>query len=134
MTMLSRYSTGSTTGEVDYSGGLLHRHYEEPWDLAASRFYEPLNTSVEVTVSSPKEHLSLLMTGEDRTNLVRAVGCLIILSMPEAGLNEAVTSLMDVRKFYREVPELSLPPKRSAHQLAGKVGISRKRPDLVIEG
>ena len=57
---------------------------------------------------------------------------LMLVRMPEEGLDEALTSLKDMLDFYLEVPELSIPPKRLSHQMTGKVGSAKKRPDLVI--
>ena len=72
------------------------------------------------------------MEGNDDIALKRIIGCLMILRMPEEGLNETLISLKDKLEFYMEVPELSLPPERPTYQVMGKVVSPVRRPDLVI--
>lgn len=94
---------------------------------------DPLHATFQVTVASPVEYRSLMFSGEDATTLKRALGCLMILRMPEGGLNEALASLRDMLEFYVEVPQLTPPPKRPVRQLTGRAGMAGKRPDLVID-
>ncbi len=134
--MLSKSSTHSTSGQEDYLGGLLLERYETLSDpLRYSKFPEfaqPLHTNFYATVSSPNQRRSWLMEGNDDIALRKVIGCLMILMMPEEGLNETLISLKDMLEFYMEVPELSLPPEHPTHRVVGNVVSPMRRPDLVI--
>jgi len=134
--MLSKFLTYSTSGGVGSSGGLSPRNYERPWDRQEynefPRLDEPLHATFHATVTSPSESRSLWLEAEDDVALKKAIGCFMVLMMPEEGLGEAVDSLSDMLVFYRETAQSSLPPKPPSRQLTGRVSSVGKRPDLVI--
>ena len=86
-----------------------------------------------MTLDSPVARRYWSMEGDQEVILKRALGCFIVLRMPESGLNEALSSLKDMLDYYIDVPQLNPPPRRPDQFLTGKAGPSVKRPELVLE-
>jgi len=63
--------------------------------------------------------------------VVRAVGCFLIASMPDDGLEEAIENLSDVYQYWREQSTLPSPESRTK-VLAGVVESKSERPSILI--
>ena len=113
---------------TDYVTHLAPQVYDEIW---TSPEWE--RASVHMTVASPIDYRSLSIEGDREVILKRALGCLMILRMPDLGLNEALGSLTDMLDFYIDAPQLNPPARCPDQLLTGKAGPSSKRPDLVLE-
>ena len=72
------------------------------------------------------------MEGRGESAVKRLIGCWIVVSMPEEGLDEALTSLKDIFEFSYEDTRLALPEAATRRSLTGRATISSRRPDLVV--
>ncbi|MBI2909433.1 MAG: hypothetical protein HYX92_17445 [Chloroflexi bacterium] len=97
--------------------------FTEPWIPGPFDLYDP--------GEAPTTYETTVIFGMDGdTALERFLGCLMIQRMPDAGLQEALTSLYAMLEFYSEAPLLLKQPQ--PERVQGVVVGERKRPDLVI--
>ncbi len=62
----------------------------------------------------------------------RLVGCYLVLTMPDKGLQEALESLADMKEFYKTQPQhLALPGPKTVFA-SGVLAERNDRPELII--
>ena len=71
------------------------------------------------------------MAGSNRAMLGRILGFVMISSMPDAGLEEALFSLRDMFEFYSHKPA-PRPARLAPKAIDASIGDKKKRPDLVL--
>lgn len=101
----------SDVGWAEYSGYPSAICYPEP------------GTTYRVT-------LALGMQGE--TAIERLFGCLLIATMPQRGIVEALEAVRDIWDYYLSEPQQWHAPQLKRETIKGAVVGERKRPDLVI--
>lgn len=62
----------------------------------------------------------------------RFLGCMIFSLMPPQGIDEALTTLVEILEYHIENAQYSLPEPEITHRGTGKITGISSRPDLVI--
>ena len=75
------------------------------------------------------------VVGSGRVGVSRILGCMMLVSMPEDALREAIVSLNDIVVFYRDNPTFtaSLAMPTRSKSLQASLGVKRERPELVLQ-
>lgn len=83
-------------------------------------------------MNSPGQELQFLaeMLGENAVK--RLMGCVIMVTMPEEGVEEALSTLRDIYEFTVQASSLALPPPVRQQRVTGIVVAKSQRPELVI--
>ena len=84
------------------------------------------------TVNYAGEEMSFWVEGGGEDVLKRAIGCAMIMGMPNEGVEEAVSYLKGVLAFYFEMTHLMLPQPRVTQWRTGRLTSASQRPDLLI--
>ena len=130
---LSRYWTGSTEWQDNSLDGQSPKNFITQWCHELSN---PDIENGEFTIYSLAElgtayQIEISMAGSSPAMLWRYLSCIVIGSMPDEGLEEALFSLRDIWEFYSHKLEpnpIALAPRAINATIVGK----KKRPDLVI--
>jgi hypothetical protein len=85
------------------------------------------------TVNYAGEELSFWVEGGEEEILKRAIGCAMIIGMPDECIEEAVGCLKDILEFCSETQYLLPQVARTSPRLGRITGISSE-PGLLIEG
>jgi len=71
--------------------------------------------------------------GRGASALKRSIGCSIVWSIPDEGIDEALTKLVDIYSFIIESAGLRLaPPPSETRRGRGRIMDGSERPELVI--
>lgn len=132
---LSRYWTNSIEWQEGSSGGQSPEDCMMQWNPELSnleigtcaygyslgRATEP-KTTYEITIN---------MAGSSAAMLGRYLGCIMLGSMPDEGLEEALFSLRDMLEFYSYKPAPH-PARLAPKAITATIADKRNRPDLVL--
>ena len=98
---------------------------------SAHHGYEWEHSQFQGTVDSAGGLFTFRVEGADRTVYKRMLGCLLMIMMPESGLDEATLGLRDALDFH--VPARPILRGASRGKLGhGVVASKSERPDLVL--
>jgi len=94
------------------------------WERFAGTFYSLATATGPTTIS-------FWARGDDEHFRKRMLGCMIMCTMPSAGLDEALVSLHDVFEYWNRQPQQHLMPP-AVHRSQGKVVLTKTRPEMIV--
>ena len=112
-------------------GGLLPTISEEHLSPFPSIEHAEALAVLQGTVGSYQQELAFSYSGDAEDVKKRWLGCALLFAMPKQGLEEALTSLMDILEFNFANRYLKIAPVTTIEGSGKFVDIS-ERPDIVI--
>src|SRR4030042_6529418 len=134
--MSSEFSTDSIESLGTSSGGPLPR--SATMALSLSTFNEAVESATagygvcRATVNYAGEEMSFWVEGGVEEIVKRAIGCAMIIRMPNEGVEEAVSCVKDVLAFYSEMYPLMLPQAPITERRSGRLTRMSQLPDQLI--
>ncbi len=130
---LSNFWTSSIAQQENFSGGRSKKSSIALWNPGASEYSDESSAVQIYSLIEPKTTYGVTITigGNGEYALERFLGCLLLGIMPDEGLEEALFSLHDMLRFYRNECE----PHHEVlepNPIDGTIGSKKKRPDLVL--
>jgi hypothetical protein len=128
----SKSWTNSIDLLADYSAGQSLIPYTKLWDLKPSKRTESeYSIRFEVNLGTV-QHVTVSVAGSYETMIARLLGYMLVSSLPEEGLTEALECLRDTWNFHTEGLKHIHSPLQLSQKVAPQVLSKDTRPGLAL--